>query len=724
MQPTIQTPERTRGTVMKSISRLLIICLISFIVRHTAHAQWMQMSSPFGGQIRSVGFMGSISFAGTPGKGIYRSTNYGTKWSLADSGLNNLYIRSFAVYQSSILAGTSGGIFASSDSGMSWTPSSNGITSDSVNVIEVQGTNIYAGAFGGGVFLSSDGGSSWHTRNSGLTNLNVRALTITDTSFYLGTYGGGVFISHDSGGTWIQLSNGSLTNVGSPITHVYSLSVDGNRLVAGSDFGIYVSIDNGNSWVYSISTINTGPIYSMQLAGGNLIAGASSGLSVSSDSGGSWTKVANALSGNQVNAIASNGTVLLAGTSFAGVFRSMDQGSSWTAVNNGFSASFINALLFYDNRLFAATQGLGLYVSPDGGTTWTPSGAGMTTPNVQSLAASGSTLYAGSDVGVYVSTDTAKSWIPINSGLLLPIFGVNMLGMYDSTLFAGTEGGLYRSTNSGTNWAATNNAFLHSAVYSLAQNDSGIYAGCTFGVYRSTDKGGNWTAFNTGMPVGNTMPLNIFALTADAFAVCAGTDSGVYVRSTGASAWNRPPLGLSNGLASAAMLVQGVILVATQNSVFRSTDHGNSWTDVGAGLPGATIWAFAQNSTTLIAATFGSGIWELWKRPLSQVVLIESVLKPEMPNQFLLSQNYPNPFNPSTTISFSIPSLSRVRLTIFNLLGQQVAELADEEMGAGNIERVWNANVASGMYFYRIEAISVNHPTIRFVDVKKMVLLK
>jgi len=91
---------------------------------------------------------------------------------------------------------------------------------------------------------------------------------------------------------------------------------------------------------------------------------------------------------------------------------------------------------------------------------------------------------------------------------------------------------------------------------------------------------------------------------------------------------------------------------------------------------------------------------------------------------FELRQNYPNPFNPSTTIRYSIRTRSRVRLTIFNLLGQQIAVLANEEMNAGSYERTWNANVASGMYFYRIEVVSVSDPGKRFVDVKKMVLLK
>jgi hypothetical protein len=94
------------------------------------------------------------------------------------------------------------------------------------------------------------------------------------------------------------------------------------------------------------------------------------------------------------------------------------------------------------------------------------------------------------------------------------------------------------------------------------------------------------------------------------------------------------------------------------------------------------------------------------------------------PLHFYLAQNWPNPFNPSTNIRFGVPERSRVRLQIFNVVGQQVAELVNQEMNPGYFEKVWSANVASGLYFYRIEAVSVENPNKQFVDVKKMLLLK
>ncbi len=86
---------------------------------------------------------------------------------------------------------------------------------------------------------------------------------------------------------------------------------------------------------------------------------------------------------------------------------------------------------------------------------------------------------------------------------------------------------------------------------------------------------------------------------------------------------------------------------------------------------------------------------------------------------YVLEQNYPNPFNPSTKIEFSIPEdVSIVTLTIFNALGQKVAELVNSKLEADKYSYVWNAsNVSTGLYIYELR-------TDKFVFVKKMMLLK
>jgi outer membrane protein assembly factor BamB len=96
----------------------------------------------------------------------------------------------------------------------------------------------------------------------------------------------------------------------------------------------------------------------------------------------------------------------------------------------------------------------------------------------------------------------------------------------------------------------------------------------------------------------------------------------------------------------------------------------------------------------------------------------------QLPTEYSFSQNYPNPFNPSTTIQYGLPSRSTVRLVIYNVLGQVVKELINTEQQAGYQSVVWNANVSSGLYFYRLEAVSTENPSKRFVETKKMLLLK
>lgn len=89
-----------------------------------------------------------------------------------------------------------------------------------------------------------------------------------------------------------------------------------------------------------------------------------------------------------------------------------------------------------------------------------------------------------------------------------------------------------------------------------------------------------------------------------------------------------------------------------------------------------------------------------------------------LPTSYSLKQNYPNPFNPSTQIAFDLPSASNVELSIYNVLGQEVKTLINQQMEAGShIITFDGSNLSSGIYFYRLSAEN-------FTATKKMMMLK
>ncbi|MBI5215682.1 MAG: T9SS type A sorting domain-containing protein [Ignavibacteriae bacterium] len=100
----------------------------------------------------------------------------------------------------------------------------------------------------------------------------------------------------------------------------------------------------------------------------------------------------------------------------------------------------------------------------------------------------------------------------------------------------------------------------------------------------------------------------------------------------------------------------------------------------------------------------------------------------QKPQVFNLEQNHPNPFNPSTVIRYSLPVTGLITLKVYNMLGQEVATLLDnQEMEQGEYEISFNANMfATGVYFYRINVESVDEDGMKqiFTDVKRMLLLK
>lgn len=147
--------------------------------------------------------------------------------------------------------------------------------------------------------------------------------------------------------------------------------------------------------------------------------------------------------------------------------------------------------------------------------------------------------------------------------------------------------------------------------------------------------------------------------------------------------------------------------------------NGDGLTDICAYLPSAGQWYVAAS----LGSSFTSnGLWlDAWAIENSSTPewrIFKSTDTKTIPLVFSLSQNYPNPFNPTTTINYSLPKVSYVTLSVYNILGQKVTTLVDGEQAAGEHTAIWDADrFSSGIYFYRIDTDGIT-------STKKMLLLK
>jgi hypothetical protein len=116
-----------------------------------------------------------------------------------------------------------------------------------------------------------------------------------------------------------------------------------------------------------------------------------------------------------------------------------------------------------------------------------------------------------------------------------------------------------------------------------------------------------------------------------------------------------------------------------------------------------------NNGTILIDPSSTS-----WSGPIATDVVAAT----ELPTEFALHQNYPNPFNPSTTLEYHVPQSAFVSLKVYNLLGQEVATLVNEQKEPGRYSVRWVADaVSSGIYFAKMQAGS-------FTQVRRMMVVK
>ena len=186
-----------------------------------------------------------------------------------------------------------------------------------------------------------------------------------------------------------------------------------------------------------------------------------------------------------------------------------------------------------------------------------------------------------------------------------------------------------------------------------------------------------------------------------------------------ASSGNTIELAVSNSSVRATSNVTVSLQDAPDWLQFIEREHAISSLAAGEEQSTAFVFSVAQSAPVGVerALTFkiGDAKGESWTKEIRVSV--------SPPERFELFQNYPNPFNPTTAISYQLPAGGQVSLRIYNLIGQEVTVLVDEERPAGFHTQSWNASAfPSGMYIYQLTAQS-NGQERRIVR-KTMMLIK
>jgi photosystem II stability/assembly factor-like uncharacterized protein len=432
----------------------------------------------------------------------------------------------------------------------------------------------------------------------------VSVLTASGTNIFAGSEDG-VFLSNNKGESWTSVSSGLPTNIGSHIMSMATSTDDSGRtyLFAGCYYGLFRSINNGSNWN---RVANGWPEYSA------------------------------------IYALAVNGSNIFAGIRFpsnaftSGVYCSKDYGQTWASANSGLPQQSQGTPLI----IAVCPDGIGgknlfvnifdsLYRSHCDSIYWTRVDSGLPASLTAecytiSVDETGDTLlFLGTfDHGVFRSNDYGVSWTTADSGLTsLEVIrlAVGHSGSGGTNIFANTwEDGMFLSTNYGMNWKKIGSDLCTPAASLLStSNEAGgtnLYASTSqTGIFLSSDNGTSWSTVNTGLTLGKVSSFVSCSTAAGARNLFASSMYNGILRSIDdGGTWSKLSLGIvcpiiDCMLASPQGNGENNLFVGTWGKgLLRSQDYGGHWTNVGSGLVNDTILSLAMspNGKTIFAGTY------------------------------------------------------------------------------------------------------------------------
>ncbi len=418
----------------------------------------------------------SVLYAGTGGKGLYKTTDGGATWAAINAGADSLLgrgdvhdVRVDPSRPDIVYAAVSGtGIVRSTDAGATWkrlTPEFS-VTSSVTTHVAIHGksgdTMVYS-TDTGNIFRSTNEGESWSLSRQGTESGRVLALVADPAHsdlLYAGTEGG-LLRSTDFGSTWVRVP-GLLPIVATSIA-VPQDKLTPARYAFGPGVGIQISRDGGSTWSHSDENLGGAAItfIAADQSGEPVYAATGSAILRYVERSASWEPATSGLTGGDVTSLAfdpDSPAILYAGTP-GGMFTSTNSGQEWQpmARNARMAPVFVDTHPWIRTRMLASGD-QGIFVSTDKGKSWTeakPQGNRIFVHALTYTPTNAGIIHAATaGLGVVATSDGGLRWEPARFGLKSDsIMAVTLDDQEQLTYFAWTaRGDCFRSTNRGLEW--------------------------------------------------------------------------------------------------------------------------------------------------------------------------------------------------------------------------------------------------------------------------------
>ena len=679
---------------------LFVTTLILFNYISCLNAQWIQTSATSGGFITTLSSNQEILFTGTDGAGSFVSSNNGENWIPARNGIDR-YISSSLIVGDKIYAGNSDGLFLSVDNGGNWNRILEGSGYWYVSSIVQSEDALFIGYEEGNVgyvYYSTDLGNSWNNTylqdTSGFQITAVTSLVCYKNKIFVGTFNDGVFVADFNSFKWKRICYNYCSTL---------FLQDNDIYIAGSDSLIKFNIID-STFTYLSSTLKSKDTEYLFNYNNKLYAATYHGLYVSNNNGFDWNFLNTPFGTDHVTNITAKDGILFISLEHKGIYRSID-GINWEESYNGIINTSIMSLVAYNGTLFCCDSKYNLWSSDDQGNSWTKIQFNYYPYSIKLFADS---MYVLSDnKKIYKRYIYSNNWSEINLPTTTLVGIVYDFLIQDSYYFIASDFGVFRSTDLGSSWTHLIVGSPNYSTYSLASDDSVIYSGNAYGLYSSTDLGENWEVLNLGLGIVS------ISLNKDDILAASHALAGLYISKDKGITWEQV---LVNAYVPSVQIIDNYYLAATSEGFIFSPDRGDSWYLSNHGFYSeAWITKILYYDEFLFAGLPGRG---LWRRSASDINLTSILYEPFPVSVSSLQQNYPNPFNSTTKIRYSIKTFGRIKLALYDVLGNEIKILVDEEKTPGEYEFTFNASdLSSGVYFYKL--ISGN-----YIETKKVILLK